>query len=140
MHDSDLVVYWSHRGQVLQFGLGGTFPPFDFQHKWKTPHALVDLYVIQTWRHIEVRIESKSLTDLLVRMASFTYAGSRGEGMPYQVQIRRDVKSRVDSIRPAIHILSFTFCGYFASVYTKHATKYEALTIHFSYFIQISCL
>ncbi len=33
----------------------------------------------------------------------------------------------------------FTFCEYFASVFAKHTTKYETLTIHFSYFIQILC-
>ncbi len=38
-------------------------------------------------------------------------------------------------VRPATHFLYFAFRGYFANVFAKHTTKYEALIIHF----RISC-
>ncbi len=44
------------------------------------------------------------------------------------------------SDRLATHLLYFAFHGYFASIFAKHTTKYETPTIHFSFFIQISCL
>ncbi len=42
-------------------------------------------------------------------------------------------------LRPAIHFSYFAVCGYFANVFVKHTTKYETLTIHFLYFMRISC-
>ncbi len=50
------------------------------------------------------------------------------------------VYPRVKSLlRLAIHFSNFTFCGYFENVFAKHTTKYETLTVHFSYFMRISC-
>ncbi len=42
-------------------------------------------------------------------------------------------------LRPAIHFSYFAFQGYFVNVIVKHTTKYETLTIHFSYFMRILC-
>ncbi len=42
-------------------------------------------------------------------------------------------------LTPAIHFLYFAFHRYFANVFTKHATKYEILIIHFLHFMRISC-
>ncbi len=46
-------------------------------------------------------------------------------------------RSGILNLRPAIHFSYFAFCGYFTNVFVKHTTKYETLTIHFSYFMQI---
>ncbi len=43
------------------------------------------------------------------------------------------------SVRPAIDLSHFTFCGFFTSVFAKHTMKYETLPIHFSHFLRISC-
>ncbi len=42
-------------------------------------------------------------------------------------------------VRPTIQFSPFAIWAYFASVFAKHTTKYETLTIHFSYFMQIWC-
>ncbi len=48
--------------------------------------------------------------------------------------------AKLHTLRLAIHLSHFAFREYFAIVRAKHTTKYETLNVHFSYFIQISCL
>ncbi len=42
------------------------------------------------------------------------------------------------TLRPGIDLSYFAFHKYFASVFAKYTTKYEALAVNLLYFIQIS--
>ncbi len=102
--NSDSEGYRSHRGGVVQFRFGTTFPPLNFQHKYKVSHTRVDLYVIRTWRDIEVdswklvRLSSRFYSSLRYNSKSESHTGKLMWRAPSMLEVeRRERRTKSES-------------------------------------------
>ncbi len=97
------------------------------------PHTRLIIYFTKVGQKLQRLVTSRTKYPMQRAAAQLQLPGMCSE------HSKKILLSHRNCVRPTIHFSHFTFRSCLASVFAKHTTKYGTLTIHFLYFMRISC-